>query len=140
MTKTNDKLSEVLGIDNAIEIIPPNQMEIINTKNEENDINADYDLSRKTFRGIIRKGEEAIDELYELAKSSEHPRSYEVLATLMKTVADTSKDLFDLQKRKKDLAGGTEKKLDETAITIDKAVFVGTTAELLKRVKGNEDF
>ena len=140
MTKTNDKLSEVLGIDNAIEIIPPNQVEIINTKNEENDINADYDLSRKTFRGIIRKGEEAIDELYELAKSSEHPRSYEVLATLMKTVADTSKDLFDLQKRKKDLAGGTEKKLDETAITIDKAVFVGTTAELLKRVKGNEDF
>jgi hypothetical protein len=57
----------------------------------------------------------------------------------MKTVAETTKDLFDLQKRKKDLAGGNEKKLDETAITIDKAVFVGTTAELLKKVKGNEN-
>jgi hypothetical protein len=62
------------------------------------------------------------------------------MATLMKTVADTTKDLFDLQKRKKELAGGTEKKLDETAVNVERAIFVGTTAELLKRVKNNENF
>ena len=75
----------------------------------------------------------------DLAKQSESPRAYEVLATLMKTVGETTKDLFDLQKRKKDLAGGTEKKLDESAITIDKAVFVGTTAELLRKVKSKDE-
>jgi hypothetical protein len=58
----------------------------------------------------------------------------------MKTVAETTKDLFDLQKRKKELAGGTEKKLDETAVNVERAIFVGTTAELLKKVKSNENF
>ena len=58
------------------------------------------------------------------------------MATLMKTVADTTKDLFDLQKKTKDLKGGDDnKKLDETNVTIDKAVFVGTTAELLHQLK-----
>jgi hypothetical protein len=62
------------------------------------------------------------------------------MATLMKTVAETTKDLFDLQKRKKELAGGTEKKLVETAVNVERAIFVGTTAELLKKVKSNENF
>jgi hypothetical protein len=137
------ELSEALGIEHNQEILPPvKKQEVavapVPTEDQEDQKN-DYVLARKTFRELIDKGNNAIEGIADLAKESESPRAYEVMATLMKTVADTTKDLFDLQKRKKDLAGGTEKKLDESAITIDKAVFVGTTAELLRKVKSSEE-
>jgi hypothetical protein len=137
------ELSEALGIEHTQEILPPvKKQEVavatVPTEDQEDQKN-DYVLARKTFRELIDKGNDAIEGIADLAKQSESPRAYEVMATLMKTVADTTKDLFDLQKRKKDLAGVTEKKLDESAITIDKAVFVGTTAELLRKVKSSEE-
>jgi hypothetical protein len=144
MNKVNHTLSKSLGIEptlKQVEILPPVSVPSVQpepTEDQEDQKN-DYVLARRTFRDLIDKGNDAIEGISDLAKQSESPRAYEVMATLMKTVAETTKDLFDLQKRKKDLAGGNEKKLDETAITIDKAVFVGTTAELLKKVKGNEN-
>jgi hypothetical protein len=144
MNKVNNTLSNALGIEptsKQVEILPPVSVPSVQpepTEDQEDQKN-DYVLARRTFRDLIDKGNDAIEGISDLAKQSESPRAYEVMATLMKTVAETTKDLFDLQKRKKDLAGGNEKKLDETAITIDKAVFVGTTAELLKKVKGNEN-
>jgi hypothetical protein len=82
---------------------------------------------------LISKGNQAIEGITDLAKESESPRAYEVLATLMKTVADTTKDLYDLQKKTKDLKDNGKK--EETTVTVEKAVFVGSTAELLQRVK-----
>jgi len=138
--KTGNALSTALGVENNVEIVLPKKIEEIVVQSDFPDVEEDYKLSRNTFRSLIKKGNDAIDGITDLAKESESPRAYEVLATLMRTVADTTKDLFDLQKKTKDLAGSSsEKKLDETAITIEKAVFVGSTAELLKRVKNNED-
>ena len=138
--KTGNALSTALGVENSVEIILPKKIEEVVVQSDFPDAEEDYKLSRNTFRSLIKKGNDAIDGITDLARESESPRAYEVLATLMKTVADTTKDLFDLQKKTKDLAGSSsEKKLDETAITIEKAVFVGSTAELLKRVKNNED-
>ena len=137
------EISEALEIEHQ-EILPPVRKQEVapvapeKTEDQE-DQKDDYVLARRTFRDLIHKGNDAIEDLTDLAKQSESPRAYEVLATLMKTVGETTKDLFDLQKRKKDLAGGTEKKLDESAITIDKAVFVGTTAELLRKVKSKDE-
>ena len=133
----NDALSEALGIENAVEIIPPvKTTEIINTPHEEDDIKADYNLSRRTFRDLINKGNDAMESLTDLAKESESPRAYEVLATMMRTVADTTKDLYDLQKKTKELSG--QKKADPT-VNVDKAIFVGTTADLLKQIKEKKD-
>lgn len=132
MTKTNDALSEALGIENAVEIIPSKRVEVINTPHEDDDIKADYNLSRRTFRTLIDKGNAAMENLTDLAKESESPRAYEVLATMMKTIADTTKDLFDLQKKTKDLKG--EKK-EETVVNVEKAVFVGSATDLLKKIK-----
>lgn len=130
----NDALSEALGIENAVEIIPPKTPEvIINTPHEEDDIKADYNLSRRTFRDLINKGNQAMESLTDLAKESESPRAYEVLATMMRTVADTTKDLYDLQKKTKELR--SQDKNDQPNVNVEKAVFVGTTAELLQKVK-----
>lgn len=139
--KTDKSLSEALGIEHhvtlpaRVEVIEP---EIINTPHENDDTKADYNLSRKTFRDLITKGNGAIEELTDLAKESESPRAYEVLATLMKTVSDATKDLYDLQKKTKELKklDGVEKPADN--ITVEKAVFVGTTAELLQHMKAKK--
>jgi hypothetical protein len=130
-----DKLSDALGIENALEIIPPKKEPepIINSLHEDDDIKADYNLSRRTFRSLIDKGNAAMENLTDLAKESESPRAYEVLATMMRTIADTTKDLYDLQKKTKDLKG--EDKKDQSNVTVEKAVFVGSTAELLQRIK-----
>lgn len=141
---TKQTLSDALGIEHQemveVEILPPAKIE----QEEKQEVKLpdqqeDYSLARNTFRNLIDRGNLAIDDLTGLARESESPRAFEVLATLMKTVADTTKDLYDLQKKTKDLlTNGNEKKLDETNITVDKAVFVGTTAELLKKVKSQQ--
>lgn len=136
--KKNDAISEALGIENAVEVIPPQQPQpIINTPHEEDDIKADYNLSRRTFRDLINKGNSAMESLTDLAKESESPRAYEVLATMMRTVADTTKDLYDLQKKTKDLKG--QDKNDQPSVNVEKAVFVGSTADLLKQIKEKKD-
>jgi predicted transcriptional regulator len=139
MSKTEKALSEALGIEsNAVEIIPPKKEPdpIINTPHEDDDIKADYNLSRRTFRDLINKGNQAMESLTDLAKESESPRAYEVLATMMRTVADTTKDLYDLQKKTKDLRG--QDKNDQLNVNVEKAVFVGSPSDLLKQIKENK--
>jgi hypothetical protein len=131
--------SEALGIEHVEtpkqEVLLPEPI-----KNDLPDQQADYTLARNTFRSLITKGNSAIEDLTDLAKQSESPRAYEVLATLMKTVGETTKDLYDLQKKTKDLMKDDKSRpQDEQRINVEKAVFVGSTAELLKKVKNNED-
>lgn len=112
-------------------------IEEFNTE-DKNHEDVDYNVTRQTLTSLIKKGNEAIQDIGEVAKESEHPRAYEVLATLLKTVADTSKDLYDLQKKKKELKEiSGEKHQDGKQTYIDKAVFVGTTAELLNQIRKN---
>lgn len=134
-------LADALGIEHVEpvkqEILPP---VVVEDKIEMPDQAEDYTLARKTFRSLIDKGNNAIEDLTDLAKQSESPRAYEVLATLMKTVGDTTKDLYDLQKKTKDLMKEDKTRpQDEQRINVEKAVFVGSTAELLKKVKSNEN-
>lgn len=95
----------------------------------------DEEVSRQALRDIIEKGRDAIDEVINLAKSSESPRAYEVLAEMIKTVSDSSKDLLLLQKIKKDAM--REKKSD--APRTQNNLFLGTTTELMKMMKQHED-
>ena len=142
--KTHETISEALGVEYKPEVLPvkveANAVVVNDNTEASQDQEEDYRLSRSTFRNLIKKGGEAIDELYDLAKNSEHPRSYEVLATLMKTVSDTTKDLYDLQKKTKDLKQPDKARpQDDTRMNIEKAVFVGSPSDLLKKIKNNED-
>lgn len=77
----------------------------------------------------IEKGQEALSGMLDVANMSQHPRGYEVVATLIKTLSDANKDLLELSKRKKDLLGGQE------PTTINNNLYVGSAAELLKMLK-----
>jgi len=137
--KIHETLSDALGIEH--EVLPPVVVQPVHEPIMENqaDQEEDYRLARKTFRQLINKGNDAIEGISDLAKESESPRAYEVMATLMKTVADTTKDLYALQKMTKDLkAEDKARPQDEQRINVEKAVFVGSTAELLKKVKAGD--
>lgn len=141
----SDKLANALGIENAVEVVPTQPpatelVPVVKAIPDEQDQLEDYALSRNTFRDIIRKGNQAMDGITDLARQSESPRAYEVLATLMRTVADTTKDLYDLQKKTKDLrADEKARPQDEQRINVEKAVFVGSPSELLKQIKEKKD-
>lgn len=143
--KSDESLSKALGIEYAepskeVEILPPAPVAEQSLPTDLPDQAEDYRLARTTFRNLISKGNGAIEDLSDLARQSESPRAYEVLATLMKTVNDTTKDLYDLQKKTKDLMKDDKARpQDEQRINVEKAVFVGSTAELLRKVKGNEN-
>ena len=69
--------------------------------------------------------------MLEVAQMSQHPRSFEVVAELIKTMAETNKDLLELSKRKKDLDESDAK----SPQTINNNLFVGSTSELTKLIK-----
>ncbi len=129
MKKLNEKLSEVLDV----EPINYQTTEIIEVKTPVED---DAEFARTNIRELISKGNTAIDNLLLVANQSEHPRAYEVAAGLIKNLADLNKDLLEIQKRKRDL-DPTQTKNNSTT-NIDKAVFVGSTTELVKFLKNNK--
>jgi len=136
MKKLNDKLSETLNIE-------PINFELVETELEQTQIVStqtpvedDADFARSNIRGLIEKGNQAMDQLLHVAKESEHPRAYEVAAGLIKNLADLNKDLLEIQKRKKDL--NPQETSSVKNVNVDKAVFVGSTAELVKLLKTNK--
>ncbi len=148
--KQNDKnvskavLAEVLGIDDHKElIVPKKQSQELEPVHENNaDVEADYKLSRDTLKKLIATGNQAVVTLADLADASQQARVYEVLATLIKTVGETTNSLYDIHKKTRELKGvsGEKKTLESPeGINIDKAVFLGTTAELLDQLKGKKD-
>ena len=103
-----------------------------NTPNEEDDIERDYEYQRKQFYNLVEKGSIAIDGILEIAKEGEHPRGYEVAGNLIKQVAEVTEKLGDLQEKMKRL-----KEVPNTAPkNVTNALFVGSTAELQKLIKG----
>jgi hypothetical protein len=104
------------------------------TKNDD-DIQKDYKYARENLYDVIERGTEALDYLLEVAKSSEHPRAFEVVGSLTKTLVDANKDLLDIQKKVKDLQ--KEDTADPQNVT--NALFVGSTSDLQKLIKGSND-
>ena len=96
-----------------------------------NQVEDDFEYARKNLYSILEKSQSSMDEMMEVAKQSQHPRAYEVMNQMFKTVADISKDLIDLQKKKKDIVGPTEM----LPQTVHNNLFVGTTADLSKMIE-----
>jgi len=131
-----DKVNEILGLEPAK---TPKQDEfkapVIRTEEKDKeDVDNDHKNSREYYYNLIEKGQEAIEGILDVAKEGQHPRAYEVALAGIKNVADTVDKLQDLNKKLKDL-----KELPKTAnANIKNALFVGSTAELQKMLKGDE--
>tara|TARA_B100001093_G_scaffold292434_1_gene279146 strand:- start:1081 stop:1467 length:387 start_codon:yes stop_codon:yes gene_type:complete len=115
--------------DNDMNDIVPVSGEIIP---ENKDIQKDYEYTRANLYSLIEKGQEAINGIMELAGEGGSPRAYEVAGQLIKSVADTTDKLADLQKKIKDLEEDGNKTPNNVT---NNAVFVGSTSELQKMLK-----
>jgi|TARA_Y100000748_G_scaffold290570_1_gene277330 hypothetical protein len=97
-----------------------------------NDAENDYKYQRENFYNLVERGNDAIEGILELAKEGEHPRAYEVAGNLIKQVAEVTEKLGELQDRMKKLSEVP----NNAPQNVTNALFVGSTAELQKLIKG----
>ena len=127
MKKTTvEKLNKVLDLTGDLIPVERNKKEKapvveVNTT----DLTSDYDFSRDQYHKLIDKGNDALEELLAVAKESESARAYEVTAQLVRTLSDTTKELLELQKTKKEI----EKEVKDPQ-TVNNSLFIGSTKEL----------
>ena len=135
MSKTKDIIDEALG---AVELAKsePVQKKVIPRPKEDNeDLENDYKYQRENFYNLVEKGTDAIEGILEIARESEHPRTYEVAGNLIKQVAEVTEKLGDLQEKMRKL-----KEVPNNAPkSVTNALYVGSTAELQKMLKGKKD-
>jgi len=137
--KTKDILDEILDIEEpTAELVEKKQntywsKEYYKDKKDKSvdDVDSDYKYQRENFYNLIERGQDAIDGILEVAKQSDHPRSYEVAGNLISQVADVTEKLGKLQagmKRLKEVPNNAPK-------NVTNALYVGSTAELQKLLK-----
>ena len=100
---------------------------------EEKD--TDFRYARENMYHIIERGRDAMDELLEIAKAEESPRAFEVFGQLLKNMTDTQEKLMELHRKKQIIENDGERQEVTKAQNVTNALFVGSTAELLKLVK-----
>jgi len=127
----NTELDTVKENNSKKEYLPTNY----NKTDLDSDLMDAYQQSRENLQGIIDQGQEAMHEILEISKAGQHPRSFEVYSGLLKNMVDANKELLNIQKQMRDM----DKKKEVTNTTIDKAIFVGSTNELSKLLKGNTE-
>lgn len=144
MSKFEERMNQVFDLTPTGEVIdstdyPPeeyNQSQnipsVLDSMDLDSDLKEDYIKSRDTLEDIIEKGKQAIEDMLAIARDTEIGRNYEILGNLIKNVADTNEKLMDLQKDIREVSG----KSASSDVHVKNAIFVGSTNELQKMIKG----
>lgn len=122
----DDKLNELFNID------PEQSTSSLEIQPRESDTNADIEAAKKVHRDLMEKSQDALENLLDFAKASESPRAYEVLSNLIKTTSDVAKSLVEITNKE-------AKWKPEIQTNTQNNLFIGTTAELQKFLKGNKE-
>lgn len=99
-------------------------------KSDTSEKDKDFEEARANIKKLLRKGDEALNGILDLANNGEHPRSYEVAGQIIKTLVDANKDLLNLHKQSKEVEAVGKSRAEGPSTSINNAVFVGTTADL----------
>ncbi len=126
-----DPIDKALNIESSI-VEVDNTSAIESKPDKSGEIEKDYDYTRANLYSLIEKGQETLNGIMELAGESASPRAYEVAGQIIKSVADTTDKLMDLQKKVKEV---DEQVTKTTNNVTNNAVFVGSTADLSKMIK-----
>ena len=110
--------------------------EVLDPITDNSSLDTDISYSRGNIKDLISQGNRAIEMLSMVAQESQHPRAYEVLATLIKNMGELNMNLIDIHKKRNDILPGST----QSNINVDKAVvFTGSTTELIRLIKENKD-
>ena len=128
----DDHLDEVLGIVEKPkkEIVKTERIVPVITNDDSGDSETDFQYVRENLYNLIERGQDGLEEMLEIAKSSEHPRAMEVFGQLIGKLTETNKELLNLHKTKKDISQDTSGPKN-----VSNNLFVGSTAELQKFLK-----
>jgi len=135
--KTKDILDEILDVEESTAELVEKKPNTLTVKRDDTleDVDTDYKYQRENFYNLIERGQDAIDGILEVAKQSDHPRSYEVAGNLISQVAEVTEKLSRLQssmKRLKEVPNNAPK-------NVTNALYVGSTAELQKLLKKDKE-
>ena len=133
MKDSHDSLNDTFNTDSVeVNAITRNDKEKSNIQKLTDDVSKDYDYTRGNLYSLIEKGQEAINGIMEVAGETASPRAYEVAGQLIKSVADSTDKLMDLQKKVKEIDEDSPKTQNNVT---NNALFVGSTSELSKMLK-----
>jgi len=137
MKNNYDDLDEALNVESSIVEVDktPKSLDVApppKSASKPEDIKKDYDYTRANLYSLIEKGQETLNGIMELASEGGSPRAYEVAGQLIKSVADTTDKLMDLQKKVKEV---DEELPSKTGNVTNNAVFIGSTSDLSKMLK-----
>ena len=143
-TQSQDKTKKFDGIEDALDVetaIVPTEEASVQKAEEfvtatKEQLKKDYEYTRGNLYSLIEKGQEAVDGILELAQESDQPRAYEVAGQLIKHIGDVADKLVDLQKKVAEIEN--PKKTKEVNTT-NNTMFVGSTADLAKFLKQQQD-
>ena len=136
MNSSYDPIDEALNTTSAIEVSNTPEGGCVRRKDEiknvTDDIDKDYQYTRANLYSLIEKGQESLNGIMDLANESASPRAYEVAGQIIKSVADTTDKLMELQKKVKEV---DEDKVKGPSQVTNNALFVGSTSDLSKILK-----
>lgn len=122
-------------ISDALNMAPlSNDIKNLQAISHDDSAKNDFEFARSNLYEVITNGQEALIKLSQIADASQHPRAFEVMSTLMKTLVDANKDLMTLQKNIRELKD-SDVPNNEKGKTINNNLFVGSTAELQKIIQ-----
>lgn len=139
---SDDIIKKALGMNVNDEQDDPKPVVIYQSNSEDEiqeEAERDIDFARENYIDLISKGSEAVNELLEIAKQSQHPRAFEVVANLLKTTSELNTDLVNLHKKRQELQKDKPSATPKGG-TVNNNLFVGSTAELhkmLANIKAN---
>ena len=129
----NDEIGKSLGLEPLDDVVEGKVVQRTEVPTDDK-MNKDYEYARSNFYNVIESGTEALEQMLDVAKASEHPRAYEVVSTIMKTLVDANKDLVKMSTDKLKVE---EENIDTTpkGLTTNNNLFVGSTNELQQLLK-----
>lgn len=121
--KMEQNLNKIFDLEPNGELLPAVSDPVIQKED-------DFELARDTLRNLIHKNDAVLTDLISLARSSEHPRAFEVVGQLVKAQSDIAKDLMGLHKQKKEVSEDEVTNIKQQ----NNIVFAGSTSDLMKLI------
>jgi hypothetical protein len=132
--KQFDNIENEFNIE-KVQVIEPKAIQKIDVDLDQH-LDKDYEEIRTNLKDIIRRGAKAIDGILLVASETQQPRAYEVVATLIKSVADVNKDLLTMHKQMQDIRQDTPASKQSANQITNNSIFVGSTTDLQAILKG----
>lgn len=130
----NDPIAAAMNMTPMIPGDQPNQIMKLMGEALDDSAKKDFTTARANLLSLIDTGTDSFEKLVQIAAASQHPRAFEVVSTLMKTLVDANKDLLEIQSKIREIEGADTPRNGEAQV-VNNNLFVGSTLELQKMLK-----